>query len=83
MKVICIEGAKIGDNTWLGIPVRPDQMIYEGEVYTVLSEVNHPYGPAYFLAEKPADLTYQKRRFIPLSDISETEMKREYNVQPA
>lgn len=47
-----------------------------GEVCTVIGEKGPAY-PSYILQEYPDEHGYTKNNFIPLSDIDETEMKRD------
>jgi hypothetical protein len=71
MKVICIDNNN---------PIHPhlmkeQDMICEGEIYTVTTEVQRPNGLFYILAERmlyPKPVLYQAKRFIPLSNIDET-----------
>ena len=70
MKVICIDNKN---------PIHPhlmkeQDMIFEGEIYTVTAEVQRPNGLFYILAERMLYLKpvlYQAKRFIPLSNIDE------------
>ncbi len=67
MRVICIDNSK---------PLQPhrlfsDDWIYEGEVYTVLHELQKPEGLFYILAERFIDgrvVLYMANRFVPLSE---------------
>lgn len=73
-KVICIDATpgKYGHAA----------LLVEGQVYNA-SQSDHPDG--YYiegLRFNPANgrrISFKKRRFAPLSDISETEMEREFN----
>ncbi len=79
-RVICIDGVKVGDagNTYSGQRVAlPKEVIFEGEQYTVVEEIEHLGEMCYMLFERPVFSLYKKRRFIPLSDIDETEFVRE------
>ena len=76
IKVICINGAKQGELTRFGKPLKKNQEIYEGEVYTVINENSRSYS----LQERSDELWYKKTRFIPLSNIDETELIKEREV---
>lgn len=83
MKVICIDANYHGNN---GLKKPPFPLV-EGNIYHVSYEClsRNKLGElieAYVLHEMPQG-GWERWRFIPLSDISETEMKRDYNVQPA
>ena len=82
MRVICIDGVKIGDigkndKTGGTIRAKSDACIYEGETYTVA----HDYGDTYMLAGRNPFYSYNKRKFSPLSEIDETQMERNYNKE--
>lgn len=70
MRVICIDNSK---------PLQPqrlfaDDWIYEGEVYTVLHEIQKPKGLFYILAERFINgrvVLYLANRFVPLSENDE------------
>lgn len=69
MKVICVDST----NDW-------SNLLKEGVEYTAIGETNDN---AYILHEvkhpfAPTTKGYKKYRFIPLSNIDETEMLREY-----
>lgn len=82
MKVICINGVKKGElNTEGKSPLPASLQVYEGEVYTVLSQrtldgYEFPNGQYYILAERGWDTGYGIYSFLPLSDIDESEMVR-------
>jgi len=84
MKVICIDDK-------LRAGEYPDYRVKEGETYTVVDQRNgvDKFGnriPCYELQEFPkknmfdANL-FQTDRFIPTSNIDETEFERNYNLQ--
>lgn len=80
MKVVCIESGDAKN----GFP--SDWMVIEGETYTVLRETTGYYRDGstvecFVLAEQPDKLgpCFEKSRFIPLSDIDETELERNYD----
>lgn len=76
MRVICIN-----DKGFVDPNCAP---IKDGETYTVCGEVTAPNGiPHYKLSEMPKNCGYAKFRFIPISDIDETEFIREYQTQTA
>jgi len=76
MKVICI------DETTPGKLPKSMCELKEGEIYTVKSEDISPISgiPTYWFVE--LILAYGKYRFIPLSEVDETEFERNYNLQP-
>ena len=84
MRVICIDGVKIGD---IGVnkqgdtrPANSNDLIFEGVVYTV----EHDYGDTYSLVElRNPFASYGKRRFAPLSEINEKEFERNYQKELA
>ena len=82
MRVICIDGVKLGDiatnkNGYRRTAMSED-LIFEGEIYTV----DHDFGDTYSLVEKRNPfVTYGKRRFAPLSQVCETEMERNYQKE--
>lgn len=71
MKVICIDNSN---------PLQPERLfsddwIFEGEIYTVLFEVEQPWGLFYILSERCTEnrtVLYQACRFIPLSEDCDT-----------
>lgn len=79
MKVICIDGIKLGDIGFMSGDKSPatcdkEEEIFEGESYTV-SNTRTFYGKRYFLLkEKPFTTRYNERRFMPLSNINEEEL---------
>lgn len=78
MKVICIDGVKAGvtpfqGDVYDGIASKDDE-VYEGVSYTVFAEKIIFGEPAYQLEERPIKHWYKKSRFIPRSDIDETEL---------
>jgi len=82
MKVICIDGVKLGDiatNKYFEKrSALVEDLIFEGEVYTV----EHDFGDTYSLVEKRNPfVSYAKRRFAPLSEVCETEFERNYNKE--
>lgn len=79
MRVLCVsKDAPLPEHPVLRKAI---QDIVIGDPYTVVREVDDKYE----LAEFPHPLTilWLKRCFIPLSDIDETEMSRDYNVVKA
>lgn len=81
MRVVCID--KNSDP--LAIPASKEDQIFEGEIYTVTRYSEYSLNniskveryPVYTLAERSPNVGYAVERFIPLSDIDETEMIRE------
>ena len=79
MKVICINAApEVGDYE--------TGLLVENEIYTVVLEspATDVYGNievCYCLIEIDGPYAFSKHRFIPLSEISETEFERNYNKQ--
>lgn len=81
MKVMCIETPKhkAGDGA--------SPIVIVGQLYTVIDQGNDAFlssvgiikEPWYELGEHNG-YCYRQRHFIPLSDISETEMERDYNL---
>ena len=73
MKIICIDNKN---------PIKHDRInlkdwIYEGEVYTVIEEIQNMVGLFYKLAERnngEISVIYHSRRFLILSDIDEFEV---------
>lgn len=83
MKVICIDASNDG-----GFP--GGWMVTEGEIYTVVREIpakgiDGVVSPCYQLKEDPegSQWAWDKWQFIPLSQIDETEMIRNYKTQTA
>ena len=78
MKVLCIDGVKIGDlgNFFNGgfCIADNEKLINEGEIYTVIDEEIDGY---FSLLEKPYYCYYRKKRFIPISNIDEKELIKE------
>lgn len=88
MKVIYIEGVKVGDIglkqiARVEITAGIEHTIIEGETYTVVRTEDTKWGQYYQLEEKPPKTIYNARRFAPLSSIDETTFERNYNRQPA
>ena len=83
MKVICIHAGRVD----LSFNKLEPLGLVEGQCYTVIDEyINEQDYPCYLLAEITGPNPrggFKKCRFIPLSNIDETEMKREYNHEPA
>lgn len=77
MKVMCIEGVKKGMIAMNGKPVKNQDEIYEGEIYTVSWKTILLGESVYMLSERSPFFGYRERRFIPLSDIDETELIKE------
>lgn len=73
LKVICIDNSNLGHGTATELT--------EGQEYTVLNELLAPSGElGYLLAEVKSDQwkgTFYSKRFIPVSNIDETEFVRE------
>ena len=79
MKVLCIDNS---ENKNLPLDVKPSShLLEEGKTYTVIAE--DPYG--YNLAECPHPLNprgwWARKRFVPVSEISETEFERNYKKE--
>lgn len=73
MKVMCIK-----DGQWRGkLTGDPAEGPKYGEVVTVVDEVTTSDKDVYILQEYPDARGYAKKRFIPLSDIDETELVSE------
>lgn len=81
MKVLCID-----DKPRPGDILEAEKFLFEGKVYSVIKETIgyddaaftvNPV-PCYILAEDPG-WGYEINRFIPVSDIDETEMERSYS----
>lgn len=81
MKVICIDGVKIGAVSLMGGVADKDDVIIEGEIYTVCDSTIVQGQTTYHLEEKPFWTSYLAKRFSPLSSIDETEMIREYKKE--
>lgn len=81
MRVICIEGVKKGTISSDGTPIVKNEEIYEGEIYSVSGEYKYNGEEFYFLRERNPFLAYKKRRFAPLSDIDETELIKERELE--
>lgn len=84
-KVICINNGPIAKAT--GKMCSAPELI-EGNPYTVESECEDIFGNIGYVLEEVKCTNnslggYKSDRFIPLSDISETEMSREYNFKNA
>lgn len=77
MKVLCIRGVCTGDVAKNGRIARKEHVIREGKQYHVKEVVQRSYGEAYILRGKPPLASYNVNRFIPLSDIDETQMERD------
>lgn len=78
MKVICIDGvanSSASFNLPEGIPLEVDQSRIYDDAYLVYG---YEYDPVFKCRQH-----WGKRRFIPLSEIDETEMQRNYNTQHA
>lgn len=83
-KVLCIDGVperfKVVHN-WGGVQYQntatKQTQIYEGTIYTVSEDTVYMGIPCYGLSEIGAPYKYRKSRFIPVSDIDETEFIRE------
>lgn len=80
MKVICINGVSLGcvaiNKECDTRKATSDLCIYEGEVYTVLHECQD--SDSYILQERNPFFSYGKKRFMPLSEVNETEFERNY-----
>ena len=81
MKVLCI-------NTGYKNPyceIKDNSYIKEGEIYTVIGEHSgystHVKQIIYVYELEEVDGYYEKGLFVPISDIDEIEMIREYNLQ--
>lgn len=74
-KVVCIKS----DNSELyGRALDRKEFVSEGSVYTVTEIRNHRGAEWYMLKEKPYNIAYYSKNFIPLSNIDETEFIREH-----
>lgn len=84
MKVICIDGVKVGDRVKAGFQpfALPQDEIIEGVIYEVIDLINFFGLDAYRLVGKPFNALYTTDRFAPISDIDETEFERNYNLNP-
>jgi hypothetical protein len=87
-KVICIHGIKLGHNGLDEIkgkiivtPADQSKVIYEGEVYTVTKETVYFNTKVYKLKERRKEDYYAASFFLPLSDIDETELIKERQLQ--
>ncbi len=82
MRVICIDASLLPDE----FPYENGFKLVEGDVYTVVGErkgfnVNQKFvGMCYDLLEDPNHELHSKDKFAPLSEISETEMERNYSI---
>lgn len=76
MKVICIDQPK-------PIPGHEDvPNVIEGNIYTVRDEGhNEDLGQYYTFYELPWHCAYSKIHFVPLSEINEMELERNYNKE--
>lgn len=81
MRLICVIGAKAGFITIDNIPIEERHAVYEGECYTKAGEFTDNEGTWFFLKERPFLTSYNSNRFIPLSEIDETEMERNYQTK--
>lgn len=77
-QVICIDGVKAGCKGLIGREALSDELIYEGERYTVEKELVFHGIPCYKLKERWEFAVYRKTRFIPVSDIDEAERSAEH-----
>lgn len=73
MKVMCIDSTT--EPGWLPVELK------EGEIYTVIDSMNDNDGSWYMLLEGDPGAWYEAKYLIPISDISETEMERNYNFK--
>lgn len=76
MKVVCIK-----DGQWHSTDEPAKKYPSYGEVYTVVDSEKDGDATFYIFAELAPDEAFYSRRFIPISDISETEMERNYNFK--
>lgn len=78
MKVICINGVRLGELSKIfNIPASVAELIYEGEIYTVTDTQTTRFGTGYILEERSPNMLYNAKRFVPLSTIDETELIKE------
>lgn len=86
MKVLCIHGVKAGH---VGItkrrkmyPCDKRHELKEGEIYTVIdTKIGQRVPLVYLIKEIPVRTWYDADWFIPLSEIDETEMERNYQTE--
>lgn len=79
MRVLCINGSNVGyigkmsltGTKWVATS---KDIVIEGEIYTVTGTWPYEGKLFYELAERPPECVYLSTRFIPLSDIEETEL---------
>jgi hypothetical protein len=76
MRVICIDGVSINDKRTnsLGYTAQANvqDLIFEGQVYTIVSICKFNGIEYYQLRERRFYARYNSRRFVPLSDLDET-----------
>lgn len=77
MKVLCINGVKIGAQAITGKVADMFDVIYEGEYYNVCGVVNSNSKSYYQLEERHPLVAYSAARFIQCSNLDETEMIRD------
>ena len=80
-KVLCIDGMELGDYFCTGSGINPalnEDLVINGKSYSVIEELTEWYR----LAEMPYSNVYLKKRFIPVSDIDESELiqQRQYET---
>ncbi len=75
MKVLCVNK---GNFEWVS-GRRVESPLVEGDEYVVMWDQQEPEGLYYALAEFGDDIGFLATLFIPISDVCETEMEREYN----
>ena len=77
-KVICIDGVRIGDQSYnKDKKASVSDIVYEGEIYNVIGEYLYHGILFYFLQERGMRSAYYSKIFIPLSDMDEMELVNE------
>lgn len=76
MKVICIDGVVIGQLSIRGRTICVKGLeIYQLEIYTICKDRINRHGErCVTLMERSSNVWYLRSRFIPVSDIDETEL---------
>lgn len=82
MRVLCINGFNVGYIGKLSVTgqkwvATSNDIVIEGEVYTVTDTWPYEGKLFYELAERPPECVYLSTRFIPLSNIDELELVNE------
>jgi len=82
MRVLCIDNSNPADP----LRLKPEDQVYEGEIYTVAEETTYRNLLCYLLVEKLLNgykVMYQASRFIPLMDEEGETKKKKRNKRPA